>query len=181
MPARLTMEDSAVYHASAVRVVNFVQARPLTHILGGHIELDTAGHAYGMGSHYHPNERRLELSKEDLLALPAALEGFNGFYARYPSFILSNPRHNLAAVAISADAQERIWSQVPFAATIMRAQLDTLTIGKGRHNTRLVVFDQSGRGRQPAHPRDAQLRTMTTSRIWVWSIGLLKPRQSAIS
>jgi hydroxyacylglutathione hydrolase len=104
MPARLTMEDSAAYHASAVRVVNFIQARPLTHILGGHIELDTAGHAYRMGSHYHPNERRLELSKEDLLALPAALEGFNGFYARHPSFILSNPRHNLAALAISAVA-----------------------------------------------------------------------------
>src|SRR5437588_6563843 len=75
MPGRLTMEDSSAYHASAVRVVNFVQARPLTHILGGHIELDHAGHAYGMGSHYHPNERRLELSKEDLLALPAALKG----------------------------------------------------------------------------------------------------------
>src|SRR6184192_1479275 len=104
MPARLTMEDSAAYHASAVRVVDFVQARPLTHILGGHIELDTAGHAYGMGSHYHPNERRLELSKEDLLALPVALKDFNGFYARYPSFILSNPRHNLAALAISAVA-----------------------------------------------------------------------------
>jgi hydroxyacylglutathione hydrolase len=57
MPARLTMEDSAAYHASAVRVVNFVQARPLTYILGGHIELDTAGHAYGMGPHDHPNER----------------------------------------------------------------------------------------------------------------------------
>jgi hydroxyacylglutathione hydrolase len=102
MPARLTMEDSAAYHASAVRVVNFVQTRPLTHMLGGHIELDTAGHAYDMGSHYHPNEHRLELSKEDLLALPAALKSFNGFYARHPSFILSNPKHNLAALAISA-------------------------------------------------------------------------------
>jgi hydroxyacylglutathione hydrolase len=98
------MEDSAAYHASAVRVVDFVQARPLTHILGGHIELDTAGHAYAMGSHYHPNEHRLELSKEDLLALPTALESLNGFYARHPSFILSNPRHNLAALAISAVA-----------------------------------------------------------------------------
>src|SRR5947208_13274334 len=101
MPGRLTMEDSAAYHASAVRVVNFVQTRPLTHILGGHIELDTAGHAYGMGSHYHPHARRLELSKEDLLALPAALKGFNVFYARYPTFILSNLRHNLAVLAIS--------------------------------------------------------------------------------
>ena len=98
------IEDFSAYHASAVRVVDFVQARPLTRILGGHIELDSAGHAYGMGSHYHPNERRLELSKEDLLALPSALKGFNGFYARHPSFILSNPRHNLAALALFAVA-----------------------------------------------------------------------------
>jgi hydroxyacylglutathione hydrolase len=87
-----------------VRVVDFIKARPLTHILGGHIELDRAGHAYRMGSHYHPNEHRLELSKEDLSALPPALKQFNGFYARYPSFILSNPRHNLTVLAVAAMA-----------------------------------------------------------------------------
>jgi len=102
MPGRLTIEDSAADYASAVRVVNFFRTRPLPHILGGHIELDAAGHAYAMGSHYHPNEHRLELSKEDLLALPPALQLFNGFYARYPSFIISNPRHNFAVLAIAA-------------------------------------------------------------------------------
>jgi hydroxyacylglutathione hydrolase len=102
MPARLTIEDSAAYYASAMRVVDFFRARPLTHILGAHIELDAAGHAYAMGSHYHPNEHRLELSKEDLLALPPAMQQFNDFYACYPSFIISNPRHNLAALAIAA-------------------------------------------------------------------------------
>ena len=101
MPGRLTIEDSAADYASALRVVDFFTTRPLTHILGGHIELDAAGHAYAMGSHYHPNEHRLELSKEDLLALPPALQQFNGFYARYPGFIISNPRHNLAALAIA--------------------------------------------------------------------------------
>lgn len=54
-----------------------------------------------MASHYHPDEQRLELT-EDLLALPLALKKFNGSYARYPSFILSNPMHNLAAVATAA-------------------------------------------------------------------------------
>jgi hydroxyacylglutathione hydrolase len=102
MPARLTIEDWAADYASAVRVVDFFETRPLAHILGGHIELDAAGQAYAMGSHYHPNEHRLELSKEDLLALPPALQRFNGFYARYPNFIISNPRHNLAVFAIAA-------------------------------------------------------------------------------
>jgi hydroxyacylglutathione hydrolase len=87
-----------------VRLVDFVKTRSLTHILGGHIELDAVGNAYAMGSHYHPNEHRLELSKEDLLALPSALKHFNGFYARHPSFILSNPRYNLVALAAAAIA-----------------------------------------------------------------------------
>ena len=66
--------------------------------------MNAAGHAYRFGSHYHPNERRLELAREDLTALPAAFESFNGFYARYPNYILTNPIHNLLAVAIIAVA-----------------------------------------------------------------------------
>src|SRR6266853_1324443 len=104
LPGRLLIEDAAAYHESAIRVVDFLKTRPLTHILGGHIELNTAGHAYRFGSHYHPIERRLELAREDLTALPVAFEGFNGFYARYPNYILTNPIHNLLAAAIIAVA-----------------------------------------------------------------------------
>jgi hydroxyacylglutathione hydrolase len=104
LPGRLLIEDAAAYHASAVRVVDFLKTRPLTHILGGHIELNTAGQAYRFGSHYHPNEHRLELAREDLTALPAGLESFNGFYARHPNYILTNPIHNLVALAIVAVA-----------------------------------------------------------------------------
>jgi hydroxyacylglutathione hydrolase len=104
LPGRLLIEDAAAYHESALRIVDFLKTRPLTHILGGHIELNTAGHAYRLGSHYHPNEHRLELAREDLTALPAAFESFNGFYARYPNYILTNPIHNLLALAIIAVA-----------------------------------------------------------------------------
>ena len=102
MPARLLIEDAAAYRESALRVVEFLKTRPLTHILGGHIELNTAGQAYRFRSQHHPNERRLELAKEDLTALPAAFENFNGFYARHPNYILSNPIRNLVAQAIIA-------------------------------------------------------------------------------
>ncbi|HYJ05445.1 MAG TPA: MBL fold metallo-hydrolase [Chthoniobacterales bacterium] len=102
MPARLLIEDAAAYRESALRVVEFLKTRPLTHILGGHIELNTAGQAYRFRSQHHPNEHRLELAKEDLTALPAAFENFNGFYARHPNYILSNPIRNLAAQAIIA-------------------------------------------------------------------------------
>ena len=104
MSARLLIEDATAYRESALRVVDFLKTRPVTHILGGHIELNTAGRAYRFGSHHHPDERRLELSREDLTALPAAFERFNGFYARYPNYILSNPIRNLVAQAVLAVA-----------------------------------------------------------------------------
>jgi hydroxyacylglutathione hydrolase len=100
MPARLLIDDAAAYHESALRVADFLKSRPLTHILGGHIELNASGRAYRFGSHHHPNEHRLELARADLTALPAALKRFNGFYARYPNYILTNPIHNLVALAI---------------------------------------------------------------------------------
>jgi glyoxylase-like metal-dependent hydrolase (beta-lactamase superfamily II) len=104
LPGRLLIKDAAAYRESALRVVEFLKTRPLTHILGGHIELNTAGQAYRFGSHYHPDEHRLELAREDLTALPAAFENFNGFYARHPNYILTNPIHNLVALAIIAVA-----------------------------------------------------------------------------
>jgi glyoxylase-like metal-dependent hydrolase (beta-lactamase superfamily II) len=101
LPGRLLIEDAAAYRESARRVVNFLKTRPLTHILGGHIELNAAGYAYRFGSRYHPNEHRLELERVDLTALPAAFERFNGFYARYPNFILTNPIRNILALAFT--------------------------------------------------------------------------------
>jgi hydroxyacylglutathione hydrolase len=102
MPARLLIDDAAAYRESALRVIEFLETRPLTHILGSHIELNAAGKAYRFGSQHHPNEHRLELTREDLMALPAAFESFNGFYARHPNYILSHPIRNLVAQAIIA-------------------------------------------------------------------------------
>ena len=104
LPGRLLIEDAAAYRESALRVVDFLKTRPLAHIMGGHIELNTAGQAYRFGSHYHPNEHWLELAREDLTSLPAAFESFNGFYARHPNYILTNPIHNLMALAFIAVA-----------------------------------------------------------------------------
>jgi glyoxylase-like metal-dependent hydrolase (beta-lactamase superfamily II) len=101
LPGRLLIDDAAAYRESALRVIDFLKTRPLTHILGGHIELNAAGRAYRFGSHYHPDEHRLELAREDLTALPAAFERFNGFYARYPNYILTNPIHNILALAFT--------------------------------------------------------------------------------
>ena len=104
MPGRLLIEDATAYRESALRVADFLKTRPLTHILGGHIELNTVGRTYRFGSQHHPDERRLELTREDLIALPAAFDRFNGFHARYPNYILSNPIRNLVAMGVLAVA-----------------------------------------------------------------------------
>ncbi len=60
--------------------------------------MNAAGRLYTHGSSAHPDEQPLELSKDDLLALPAALDAFNGFYATYPHFVITHPGHNLIAL-----------------------------------------------------------------------------------
>jgi hydroxyacylglutathione hydrolase len=102
LPGRLLIEDATADLASARRLADWVRDRPITHVLGGHVERAQTGELFPSGSTYHPNERALQLDKADVLALPAALEHFNGFYTQQGSFTLINPVHNLIAVATAA-------------------------------------------------------------------------------
>jgi hydroxyacylglutathione hydrolase len=95
LPGRLMVDDLDAYRASAARLVSFLGNRPVSHVLGAHIELDNAGELFSSGSTHHPNERALALDKADVLALPAALDAFNGFYARHDHFVITNPKRNL--------------------------------------------------------------------------------------
>lgn len=99
LPGRLLIDDAAAYRESARRIVDFLEMRPVSHILGGHVELDTAGRTFARGASHHPNERPLGLIRADLLALIATLDDFNGFYARHENFILTNPVRNLLALS----------------------------------------------------------------------------------
>jgi hydroxyacylglutathione hydrolase len=99
MPGRLLIEDAKADLASAERVAAFVKDRPVSYVLGGHIELDEVGETFPWESQYHPHEHVLQMSKDDLLALPAALASFNGFYTRNGKFILTNSIHILIACA----------------------------------------------------------------------------------
>lgn len=104
LPGRLLVDDATAYRESAMRIIDFLKNHPVTHVLGGHIELNADGQPYPHGAQHHPDERRLELAEEDLRALPAALADFNGFHARHANFILSNPIHNLMALVVAAVA-----------------------------------------------------------------------------
>ena len=101
LPGRLLIEDTPADLASAQRVAEFVEHRPVTHVLGGHIELDESGKTF-WGTHYHPNERPLQLTRQDLLTLPGVVSGFNGFYARRGVYVLMNQNHILAFLGIGA-------------------------------------------------------------------------------
>ncbi|MGA8286402.1 MAG: MBL fold metallo-hydrolase [Candidatus Sulfotelmatobacter sp.] len=102
MPGRLLIDDANADLASAERVAAFVRERPISYVLGGHIELDANGETFPWESQYHPNEHVLQMTKEDLLALPAAILSFNGFYSRSGKFIMINSIRMLIVWAVLA-------------------------------------------------------------------------------
>jgi glyoxylase-like metal-dependent hydrolase (beta-lactamase superfamily II) len=101
LPGRLLVDDADAYQASVAGIIDFLGARPVTHVLGGHIELDKDGQLYPHGAEHHPNERRLELTRDDLKDLAIAFDSFNGFYAKHANFVLTNPLRNLLALSIA--------------------------------------------------------------------------------
>lgn len=90
MPGRLIIEDTQADIASAKRIVDFVANRPVSYVLGGHIELDADGQNLPIGGSYHPHEHPLPMSKQDLLGLPAVLAHFNGIYSTDGIFVMYN-------------------------------------------------------------------------------------------
>ena len=101
LPGRLLIEDTNADLASARRVAEFVEQRPVAYVLGAHIELDQSGKTV-VGGRYRPNERPLQLTKQDLLALPGIVSGFNGFYAKRGVYVLMNQNRILILLGVGA-------------------------------------------------------------------------------
>jgi hydroxyacylglutathione hydrolase len=101
LPGRLLIEDTDADLASARRVAEFVEHRPITYVLGAHIELDESGKTF-FGTRYHPNERPLQLTKQEVLALPGIVSGFNGFYAKRGVYVLMNQNRILIVLGVAA-------------------------------------------------------------------------------
>ena len=103
LPGRLLIEDTDADLASARRVAKFVEHRPITYVLGAHIELDESGKTF-FGTRYHPNERPLQLTKQEVLVLPGIVSGFNGFYAKRGVYVLMNQNRILIFLGVAAVA-----------------------------------------------------------------------------
>ncbi len=102
LPGRILVDDLRAYEASAQRVAEFLKDKPVSYVLGGHVEKGRGGELLPWQSTYHPDEHALQLGKSDLNALPAALRDFNGFYSDTGSFVVENPIRNLIALAAAA-------------------------------------------------------------------------------
>jgi glyoxylase-like metal-dependent hydrolase (beta-lactamase superfamily II) len=102
LPGRLLVDDIDEYRASARRVADFARSRPITHVLGGHIEMNREEDLFPWGSTHHPQERALPLTKEDLLSLPATLRSFNGFHTQHGKWAIINPYRQLMAIGAGA-------------------------------------------------------------------------------
>jgi hydroxyacylglutathione hydrolase len=100
LPARLLIDDTSADVASAERLAAFVKDRPITFVLGGHIERNSAGDLFPWESQYHPNEQVLQMTKDDALALPAAIRSFNGLYSVHGKFTMENSIRMLIAFAV---------------------------------------------------------------------------------
>jgi len=98
LPGRLIIDDANADLASANRVADFIRNRPVSYVLGGHIELDASGETLTMGSQYHPREHVLQMTKQDLLSLPAVVSSFNGFYSKNGIFVLYSQTRILLAL-----------------------------------------------------------------------------------
>jgi hydroxyacylglutathione hydrolase len=98
LPGRLIIDDASADLASARRVADFIRNRPVSYVLGGHIELDADGEMLPLGSHYHPREHALQLTGQDLLALPDIVGSFNGFYSQRGVFVLYSQSRILLAL-----------------------------------------------------------------------------------
>ncbi len=98
LPGRLIIDDTAADLASAQRIAAFARSHPISHVLGGHIELDVDGRTQPMGSTYHPRERALPLGKQDVLDLPATIASFNGLYSQHGMYVMYNQSRVLMAI-----------------------------------------------------------------------------------
>jgi glyoxylase-like metal-dependent hydrolase (beta-lactamase superfamily II) len=78
-PGRLYVRDGSAFTASIKRLVDFTSNKPVTHILGGHIENTSKPSVdYPEGTVDQPDEHVLQLTRAQLLELNAALESMQG-------------------------------------------------------------------------------------------------------
>lgn len=82
-PGRLYVADTAAFAASTARLVDFTATRPVSAILGTHVEQTRTPYVdYPMGTQDQPAEDRLSLSRAELVSLDSAVRTMRGRFVR---------------------------------------------------------------------------------------------------
>lgn len=89
-PGRLYVRNWQGYRASIARLDAWIKSKPVTLVLGTHIEMTAEPDVdYPVGTEYQPNERMLPLSVSDIATLHEALDGLDAPQRTYlGSFII---------------------------------------------------------------------------------------------
>ena len=92
------MSDFAAFAATMDRMVAFAGTRPVTHVLGCHVEMTgRPGRDFPLGATYQPAERALQMTPAQLTAVrdaAVAVAGQRGVH-RFDDFIIYNePRRS---------------------------------------------------------------------------------------
>lgn len=93
LPGRLYARDIPAYAESVHRLVEFAEARPVTHVLGCHVEMTRRpGRDFALGAVHQPGERPLQLTVQQLRAVRDAVDGVGGRPGvhRFDDFLLFN-------------------------------------------------------------------------------------------
>ena len=93
IPGRLYVDDYQQYLASLNRLVEFASSRPVTYVLGCHVEMTSQpGRDFPLGATYQPGERALQLTVAQLTAVrdaTASVAARRGVH-RFDDFIIYN-------------------------------------------------------------------------------------------
>ncbi len=83
-PGRLYVREAPVFAASIQRLIDFTKGKPVTHVLGTHIEQTATPFVdFPIGSMFQPGEHALELTRGTLLEINEALTAMGENVRRY--------------------------------------------------------------------------------------------------
>ena len=105
LPGRLFAFDFAAYLATLDHLVAFAATRPVTHVLGCHVEMaDEPGRVYPQGSLHHPHERAPEMPPGHLTTVrdaASSVAGTPGVH-RFDDFVIYNEPGKGALIGLMA-------------------------------------------------------------------------------
>ncbi len=114
-PGRLYGFDMPAFAASMDRLVEFAAARPVTYVMGCHIEMSRRpGRDYPMGAKYQPDEAALPMTVAQLTAVRAATHAATGPGVHvHDDFIIFNGTGKRAILKLIARTlRQRLWQRL---------------------------------------------------------------------